>query len=86
VFFDSYDFNGNKLVPFLKKNEIVVNSKMEGVFFSKFIAPVVKKFEYNITGFDFTEINVKILPQLIIEKTFTNKIAITPVFWYNKKK
>jgi len=86
VFFDSGDFNGNKLVPFLKKNEIVVNSKMEGVFFSKFIAPVVKKFEYNITGFDFTEINVKILPQLIIEKTFTNKIAITPVFWYNKKK
>lgn len=86
VFFDNEDFNGNKIRPFLKKDEIVVNSKMEGLFFSKFIAPVVKKFEYNISGFDFTEISTKILPQLLIEKTFLNSIIITPVFWYRKNK
>ena len=86
IFFNNDNFNGNKLKPFLVKDEIVINSKMEGVFFSKFISPIVKKFDCNITGFNFTEIDVKILPQLIIEKTFTNLIIVTPVFWYKKNK
>lgn len=84
--FDSQHFNGNKLRPFLKKGEITVNEKMQGVFLKKFIAPVVKKFEYSISGFEFIERETRVVQKLVIEKTFTNNIVATPVFWYRKNK
>ena len=82
IFFENPNFNGNKLKPFLKKEEIVVSEKMQGVFFKKFIAPVVKNFDYKISGFEFTEITTEVKSHLLIEKTFTNEIVFTPEFWY----
>ncbi len=84
IFFDNPHFNGNKLKPFLTKDEIVVNEKLQGVFFSKFIAPVVKNFEYDIKGFDLIEVKTDVSSFLVIEKTFTNKIILTPEFQYGE--
>ncbi len=82
ISFENINFNGNKLKPFLTKKEIVVNEKMQGLFFKKFIAPVVKKFDYTIEGFDFTEIKTQVKPYLMLERTFTGEIVFTPVFEY----
>ena len=45
-------FNGNKLKPFLSKEEIVINEKLQNVFFEKFVKEAVKNFDYDIKGFD----------------------------------
>jgi len=86
ISFDEKEFNGNKLKPFLTKDEIVINEKLQGVFFKKFISPVVKNFEYRISGFDLNELKVSLKPQIFIEKTFTGKIILTPIFVYQDYK
>ncbi len=84
--FENEFFNGNKLKPFLKKDEIVVNEKLQGDFFRKFIKPVVRKFEYSINGFDLIEKKPEINSLLKIEKTFFGTIILTPVFRYGDYK
>ncbi len=84
--FDNQNLNGNKIKPFLKKKEIVVDEKLQKDFFRKFIRPVVTKFEYDITGFDLIKVKPEIKPQLVIEKMFFGNIILTPVFLYGDYK
>ena len=85
IFFDNPSFNGNKLKPFFKKSEIVVKESLQKVFFESFIIPVVKKYEFNVTGFEIKKIKVTPIPKIIVERTFTHQIIITPKFVYNEK-
>lgn len=84
--FENSDFNGNKLKPFLIKEEVTIDKSMQGIFFEKFIKPSVKKFDYQIIGFDLTEIKSKVSAQLIIERTFNGVFVLSPVFIYNNHK
>jgi SNF2 family DNA or RNA helicase len=84
--FENQNLNGNKLKPFLKKKEIVVDEKLQKDFFRKFIKPVVAKFEYDIAGFDLIQVKPEIKPQLVIEQTFFGNIILTPVFIYGDYK
>ncbi len=82
ISFKNDAFNGNKLLPFLKKEIISVNTKMEGMFFKSFIKPAVKMFDCEIKGFDFKELNVDTKAILLIEETFNGHIIVTVVFEY----
>lgn len=44
--------DGHKLIPFLNKKFIVINKKVEEVYFKKFVAPLVKSFDVYAIGFD----------------------------------
>ncbi len=86
IFFNEESkFNGNKLKPFLNKTEIVVEARLQDVFFEKFVKETVKYFNYNIKGFKLINKSVKITTELSIEKTINNKIVAIPVFNYNDK-
>ena len=78
------DFNGNKLKPFLSKEEIVVPQRLKGDFFSKFIIPAVKKFNYQIKGFQMKETKVSKKALIVLEEGFGGVFLIIPHFVYGQ--
>ncbi|RUA11978.1 MAG: hypothetical protein DSY82_02450 [Flavobacteriia bacterium] len=84
--FEKKEFNGNKLNPFLKKSEIIVPTKLESIFFEKFIKPSVRNFNCEVKGFKLHEITVKPKAELRIEKTIFGDFIFTPYFIYQTNK
>ncbi len=84
--FERKEFNGNKLKPFLKKSEIVVPTKLESIFFKKFIKPSVRNFECEVIGFKLHKSIVKPEVELRIEKTIFGDFIFTPYFIYQTNK
>ncbi len=46
------DVDGNKLKPFLNKKFIIIPRKVEEVYFSKFVMPLIEAFDVRATGFE----------------------------------
>ena len=87
VFFENENkFNGNKLKPFLIKDEIVVASRLQDVFFEKFVKEAVKNFKYELKGFALTKISTTKSAELVVDKDITNNIVVVPYFYYNNKR
>ncbi len=84
--FEKKEFNGNKLKPFLTKSEIVVPSKLESVFFEKFIKPSIRNFNCNVKGFKLHELKIDPQAELYIEKTIFGDFIFTPYFLYHTYK
>jgi SNF2 family DNA or RNA helicase len=84
--FENDKFNGNKLKPFLSKTEVVIPSKLESVFFEKFIKPSVRNFNCIVKGFKLYEIELKPKAELRIEKTIFGDFIFTPFFIYKTYK
>jgi SNF2 family DNA or RNA helicase len=80
--FEDNEFNAVKIKPFLKLNEIIVEHRLEGEFFKKFIKPVARKFEYSVKGFELKELKPDITPLLRVESAVTGSIILTPAFRY----
>jgi superfamily II DNA or RNA helicase len=85
-FAENSGFNGNKVKPFLTKAEIVVEDRLQGVFFEKFVKDAVKKFDFDIKGFDLANVPVRIKAVLEINRSIFGDILLMPIFWYNMKK
>ncbi|OYT16856.1 MAG: hypothetical protein B7C24_05610 [Bacteroidetes bacterium 4572_77] len=83
---DEEDFNGMKLKPFLNKTEISIPKKLQSDYFNKFIKPAVRKFDYEINGFDMQEQKVQKEAFLLIEQGFSGDFLLTPLFKYGIKK
>ncbi len=86
IWFGNNDFNGNKLKPFLNKEEIVINERLENIFFEKFIKPSIRKFNCTVNGFDIKELKIKPEAFVKIEQTIFDGFILTPFFEYNKHK
>ena len=81
---DNNDFNALKIKPFLNKEEIIIPKKLQGDFFKLFIKPVVRKFNYEIKGFEMKQIETSIKAILRIERSFNDLFLLVPIFVYNQ--
>lgn len=84
--FENNKFNGNKLKPFLSKSEVIVPSKLEHVFFDKFIKPSVRNYNCKVKGFAIQNLKIKPKAELRIEKTIFGDFIFTPFFMYKTYK
>lgn len=82
--FENASFNGNKLKPFQNKDEIVVPTRLEDVFFEKFIKPAVVNFDCTVKGFKVNEISIKPKVILRIESTIFNAFIFILYFRYEE--
>lgn len=46
------EIDGNKILPFLNKKYISIPKKIEGTYYSKFVAPLIGSFNVNAKGFN----------------------------------
>ncbi len=86
IWFSNATFNGNKLKPFLTKDEITYAPRHEAFLFEKFIKPAVRKYDCNIIGFELREIITSPKAEIHIEKTIYNDFIFTPYFVYQERK
>ena len=84
IWFETESFNGNKLKPFQNKDEIIVPTRLEDVFFEKFIKPAVVNFDCTVKGFKINEIFIKPKVILKIEATIFNTFIFTLYFRYKE--
>lgn len=82
---ENNDFNAQKIKPFLNKEEIVIPKKLQGDFFKIFIKPVVRKFDYEIKGFEMRRTETSIKTLLRIERSFNDLFLLIPIFVYNQQ-
>lgn len=77
------DFSSMLLVPFLKKDEVLIPKKMENEYFRKFILKNARKVEIDAVGFDVVEKNVEYKVLLCVEQTFNNKTVLILRYRYD---
>lgn len=74
-----------KLKPFLEKQFIHIPARTEADYFSKFIAPLLQRFDVYAEGFDIKEVNVEPVAQIAIETALSSKVMLSLQFLYDKK-
>lgn len=80
------DIESKKLLPFFKKDKILIPEKTTVQYFKTFAKQIIRDYEVNATGFDirYPEPEKKIL--LSLEKNIHNKAVLVPSFHYGKRK
>ncbi len=77
------ELNGNKLKPFLKKQEINIPSRTTKQYFQKFIMELVPKVEINTEGFLINKSDTIITKELkLIENLFSGEWQLKLIFQY----
>ena len=72
--------DGNKLVPFLKKNFLLVPKKVEDTYYRKFIAPLVAGFNVHAKGFDIKTERYQPQPRISISELAVNTAPSLSLF------
>lgn len=72
--------DGNKLVPFLKKNFLLVPKKIEDTYYRKFIAPLIADFDVYAKGFDIKTERYNPQPRISISELAVNKAPSLSLF------
>jgi len=79
------DVDGNKLLPFFKKQFIEVQPRAEDTYFNTFIKNSIEKFRVNATGFEIIEEHPVKMALLHIETDFTGDYHLVLTFRYGEK-
>jgi len=80
------DIDGKKLLPFFKKDYIVVSKQIEKEYFSSFVLNAVKNYNVKAKGFTILKPNPLRKVVLSLERDWKTNFVIIPEFWYNDKK
>lgn len=78
------NFDGKKLLPFLKKEYIVIPGKNERQYFETFVKRTVKKYKVKASGFEIQEIIGEPVPLLRLEADLNNRAVLAVSFKYGE--
>ena len=67
------DVDGNKILPFLKKKQIMVPRNLEETYYRKFITPLIESFHVSAEGFDIREEKFDTIPKIAFSDVMTSK-------------
>ncbi|TAD95062.1 MAG: DEAD/DEAH box helicase, partial [Bacteroidetes bacterium] len=67
--------DGNKIRPFLQKNNIIIDHKIEEIYFQKFVAPLIESFDVYAKGFDIKTVRSRPKPHLSFSEMATVSVS-----------
>ncbi len=76
------DTDGNKIKPFLNKKFINIPSKSEGMYFEKFVKPLIENYDVYAEGFDIVSEKYRAFPILKINNFTENRLCAGLYFNY----
>ena len=76
------DTDGNKIKPFLNKKFINIPSKSEGMYFEKFVKPLIENYDVYAEGFEIKSEQYRAYPILKINNFTENRLCAALYFNY----
>ncbi len=80
------DIESKKLLPFFKKDKILIPEKTTVQYFKKFAKQIIRDYEVNATGFEIRNPDHEKKILLTLERNIHNKAVLVPSFYYGKRK
>ena len=75
--------DGKKILPFLKKEHILIPKSSEKKYFETFVLKSIEKYKVNAKGFDIVTKSILPKPVLVVEKDWKNEFNMILKFDYN---